>query len=176
MPPTLSGELMYRKIEFLANIAIIIAAVLLVALAVNRFFLSPKRAPLDQVATHLKAGDKVTLPGFDWTRSERTLVMALSVNCRYCTESAPFYQHLTAEISKHPNTHLVSVLPQPTEAGRKYLSELGITIEDVRQIPLGVVGVAGTPTLILVDKEGIVKKVWIGKLPESAQSEVISQL
>jgi hypothetical protein len=68
------------------------------------------------------------------------------------------------------------VLPQPTEAGRKYLSGLGITIDDVRQIPLNVVGVAGTPTLILVDKEGTVKKVWMGKLPESAQSEVISQL
>jgi hypothetical protein len=167
---------MHKKIELLANIAIIIAAVLLVALAINKFFLSPKRAPLDQVAAHLKAGDKVTLPGFDWTRSERTLVMALSVNCHYCTESAPFYQQLTAEVSKHPNTHLLSVLPQTTEAGRKYLSELGITIEDVRQVPLNAVGVAGTPTLILVDKEGTVKRVWVGKLPESAQSEVISQL
>ena len=167
---------MHKKIELLANIAIIIAAVLLVALAINKFFLSPKRAPLDQVAAHLKAGDKVTLPGFDWTRSERTLVMALSVNCHYCTESAPFYQHLTAEVSKHPNTHLLSVLPQTTEAGRKYLSELGITIEDVRQVPLNAVGVAGTPTLILVDKEGTVKRVWVGKLPVSAQSEVISQL
>ena len=68
------------------------------------------------------------------------------------------------------------MLPQSTDAGRKYLSELGVTIEDVRQLPLNAVGVAGTPTLILVDKEGTVKKVWIGKLPESAQSEVISQL
>ena len=82
---------MYKRVEFVANIAIIVAAVLLVALAINRFLLKPKSAPINQAADYLKAGDKVTLPGFDWTRSERTLVMALSTNCRYCTESAPWY-------------------------------------------------------------------------------------
>ena len=167
---------MYKKIELLANVAILVAGLSLVALTINRFFLTPKPAPVDQAAARVKSGDKVSLPGFDWTRSERTLVMAISASCRYCTESAPFYKHLAAEISKHPSTRLVTVLPQSTEAGRKYLSELGVIIEDVRQLPLNAMGVAGTPTLMLVDKEGTVKKVWIGKLPESAQSEVISLL
>jgi hypothetical protein len=183
---------MYKRIELLANVGIIIAVVLLLALTVNKFFFTPPAAPLAQAvqvaaaaaaaqaaagaAQNIKAGDKIVLPDFNWAQSERTVVLALSTGCHYCTESAPFYQRLAAEILKHHDTRLVTVLPQPVADGRKYLDGLGVSIDDVRQSPLNAVGVRGTPTLILVDKEGIAKKVWTGKLPDSVQSEVINQL
>lgn len=169
---------MYKKIELVANVAIIIAAVLLAALVANKFFFSPRSGPTGQAATAqgIKIGDKVALPGFNWAQSERTLVLVLSTNCHFCTESAPFYQRLAAEILKHPGTRLVTVVPQSVEVGRKYLDELGVAIDDIRQSQLNAVGVSGTPTLILVDKEGIAKRVWLGKLPDGAQSEVVSQL
>ena len=169
---------MYKRIELVANVAIIIAAVLLAALTANKFFFSPESGPTGQAVTSqgIKVGDKVALPDFNWAQSERTLVLALSTNCHFCTESAPFYQRVAAEILKHRGTRLVTVVPQSVEAARKYLDELGVAIDDVRQSPLNAVGVRGTPTLILVDKEGIAKRVWVGKLPDGAQSEVISQL
>jgi hypothetical protein len=172
------GRSMYKRIELVANVAIIIAAVLLAALTANKFFFSPGSGSTAQAVTSqgVKVGDKVALPDFNWAQSERTLVVALSTNCHFCTESAPFYQRVAAEILKHRRTRLVTVVPQSVEVGRKYLDELGVAIDDVRQSPLNAVGVRGTPTLILVDKEGIARRVWVGKLPDGAQSEVISQL
>jgi len=167
----------YKRIELIANVAIIFAAVLLGALVVNKFFFSPRSVPAPAAdARGVKVGDKVALPDFDWTRSQRTLVLALSTGCHFCTESAPFYQHLVAETSKHSGTRLVTVVPQSVADGRKYLEKLGVTIDDVRQSQLNAIGVGGTPTLILVDKEGVAKKVWLGKLADDAQSDVIGQL
>lgn len=169
---------MYKKIELAANVAIIIAVVLLAGLAVNKFFFNRPSAAAEQAARRpgIKVGDKIALADFNWAQSERTLVLALSTGCHFCTESALFYQQLAAEIAKHPGTRLVTLVPQSVEDGRKYLNKLGVTIDDVRQSPLAAVGVSGTPTLILVDKAGIAQKVWVGKLPAAGESDVISQL
>lgn len=39
-----------------------------------------------------------------------------------------------------------------------------------------VLGIRGTPTLILVDATGNVRKVWIGKLPTEKESDVLDEL
>jgi hypothetical protein len=166
---------MYKKIELAANVAIIVAALTLVGLAVNKFYFRAQAA--EQAApAGLKAGDKVALPDVEWARGGRTLVLALSTGCHFCTESAPFYQRLAAEVSKRDGARLIAVVPQTAEEGHKYLENLGVAINDVRQSPLNAFGVSGTPTLILVDEGGVAKRVWVGKLPEAAQADVIAQL
>jgi hypothetical protein len=167
----------YKKIELVANVAIIITAVLLVALAANRYFFTPQSAS-DQAAARqsIKAGDKVTLPDFNWAQSERTLLLVLSTNCRYCTESAPFYQRLAQEKTKRGGTRLVAVLPQDDAASRKYLSDHGVSVDEIRRAALGDIPVGGTPTLILADQTGAVITSWIGKLESDKEAEVLSRL
>ena len=167
---------MYKKIELAANVAIIIAALTLVGLAVNKFYFRAQGGAEQGAPVGVKAGDKVELPGVEWGRGGRTLVLALSTGCHFCTESAPFYQRLAAEVSKRGGARLIAVVPQTAEEGHKYLENLGVAIDDVRQSPLNAFGVNGTPTLILVDEGGVAKRVWVGKLPEAAQADVIAQL
>jgi hypothetical protein len=47
---------------------------------------------------------------------------------------------------------------------------------DFAQAPLDHVEVSGTPTLILVDRLGVVQRSWVGKQPAQGEAEVINTL
>lgn len=73
-------------------------------------------------------------------------------------------------------TRLLAVLPQSVEAGRKYLSDLGIAVDEVRQATPASLWVRGTPTLLLVNKDGVITSSWRGKLPPEKELEVMARL
>ena len=79
-------------------------------------------------------------------------------------------------VREHGDTQLVALVPQAAEEGQTYLRRLGVDVDDVRQVSLGSMGLSGTPTLILVDGDGVVSDVWVGALTTDKESEVISQL
>jgi thioredoxin-related protein len=109
----------------------------------------------------------------DWKQSRQTLVLAISSTCHFCTDSASFYQTL---VQNRKDTQVVAVLPQPVEEGKSYLEKLGVSVDEIRQLPLNQIGVHGTPTLILVDSSGSVRNSWTGKLPPETETEVMKRL
>src|SRR5260370_25874064 len=50
------------------------------------------------------------------------------------------------------------------------------TIEVLPRFELGQVKVQATPTLMLVDDQGRVSKVWMGQLPATEETEVIAAI
>ena len=166
-----------RKTELLANVAIIIVALLLGGVLVRRYLwpgggeAAPTRAD-----PRIPAGTKATLPGVDWAANGRTLLLVLSRDCRYCTESAPFYRSLARETGGRQDVRLIAVFPQEVAEGRKYLEDLGVSVHEVRQAAPSTTGAGGTPTLILVDGGGVVKNSWVGKLAAPEESEVLNLL
>jgi 2-keto-3-deoxy-6-phosphogluconate aldolase len=84
----------------------------------------------------------------------------------------PAYQRLV----KEGGVRLIAVVPQDAAEGRAYLDRLNVPIGDIRQMPLGAIGVEGTPTLMLVDDKGVVLNSWVGKLPTSTEAEVLSKI
>lgn len=166
---------MFRGTELAANVAIILVGILLgTVLVKNNLFSSPPAlaAPPPAIAP----GTKLSVEGVDWKTNGRTLVLALSVGCRYCTESAPFYKRLAQERANFPNIRLVAVFPQPVAEAQKYLSDLGVSVDEVRQVRLDTIGVAGTPTLIFADASGAVVASWRGKLPGDKETELLARL
>jgi thiol-disulfide isomerase/thioredoxin len=162
-----------RKIEILANIAILVVAVLLGVVLVKKYLLTGDRP---ETAPKIVAGTKMTLPGVDWSKNGQTLMVVLQKGCHFCTESAPFYQRLVKETAERGGVHLVAVLPQEVPEAKKYLEEIKVPIDEVRQASPTALGVAGTPTLILVNEAGVVVDVWEGRLPASEESKVLNRL
>jgi hypothetical protein len=158
-----------RKTETVANIAIVVVSILIAGVVVRNYFLKPGRH-----VQNIPVGTRLSLPNVDWSKRDRTLVMALEQGCSYCSESAPFYQRLVRETRSNGRVGLVAVLPQDVGQSRNYLHGLGIDVDEVRQSPLRSIGVAVTPTLALVDSKGIVVQSWLGKLTASKESEVLS--
>jgi hypothetical protein len=165
-----------KKVELIANVAIIITALLLCTVVAKRYLLPGNNVAPAPANEEVRVGTKVSLPDVNWTQSKQTLLLALSEGCHFCAESAPFYQRLAREAGGRENLRLIAVLPQTADEGRKYLNTLGIPIDEVKQASLGSIGVRGTPTLLLVNSEGAIEKSWIGKLQPDKESEVLARL
>lgn len=159
-----------KKLEIAANILIIIAALAVVAFFVRNYVAGRTSNP-----PSIAAGETFALKGVDWQSSEKNLVLAVSTTCHFCTESAPFYRTLVDQCRRN-HVHVVAVLPQSPAEAQAYLVNEGIFVDEIRQSPLPDLEVRGTPTLLLVDRAGVVRNVWVGKLPEHAEKELISRL
>lgn len=178
---------MIKKLEVLANIAVVITSVVLCSVLVKKYFFSAAQpeASVEAVQSKsppsnlpqrrsIKAGTKISLAGIDWSKSPRTVVLALSTTCHFCTESAPFYQQLQRQ--KPNNVRIVALFPQSVGDSRDYLNKLGVSVSDVVQSSLSSVGASGTPTLLLINYDGAVMDSWVGKLSEGEAAKVISRV
>lgn len=161
-----------RTIEVIANIAIICVAISLGVVLISRTIRSYRVTVSESANTANVKEQRIQLPGVDWSNNEQTLVLALSSTCHFCTESAAFYRL----IRERARVHTIAVLPQNTDEARNYLSELGVQVDEVLQAPLGSIAVGGTPTVMLVSRDGTVIRTWLGKLPPDLEKEVLSSV
>lgn len=183
----------FRTVQFLANISLIVIAILLSLITFKQFTTSdtrneiaqdrripatasaPSSAPGDRPERIVPIGKPIPIEGMD-SDEKPALIMYLSTTCRYCTESAPFYKKVI-EANASGNTKIVAVFPQPVEESREYLANLGIKIDDVRQSSaLGAIGVRATPTVLLANKDMLVTDHWVGKLQPDREEQVLAKL
>ncbi len=107
----------------------------------------------------------------DFGRTSKTLILALKTDCVFCQRSAPFYRRLIEHdrpdvqivVAAHPNDHGIEA----------YLASEGVNPDSVVFVESGALPVRGTPTLLLVDGEGLVTHAWIGLLNADGEAEVL---
>ena len=114
-----------RTIELIANLAIILVVILLGIVLVKTHVITTNSPNIQSLASASQSSGhpKIGLPDVDWSKRDKTLVLAISSACQFCTESAPFYRQLSGA---HEGTQLIAVLPQPVEEGRRYVRNLGL--------------------------------------------------
>jgi peroxiredoxin len=179
----------FRTAQFLSNIATIIIAVLLGLVVVKIYLfnsepLSRGRQRVDNPAMlppsarpvqESPVGKSIAIENVNWKENGKTLVLYVSATCHFCTESSPFYQRLVKENSSNGVT-LLAVLPQSVEESKAYLKAQDINITQVYNTSLASIGVRATPTLLLVDEDGVVAESWRGKLTADQEAEVLNKL
>ncbi|HEV7798387.1 MAG TPA: hypothetical protein VGO73_09540 [Pyrinomonadaceae bacterium] len=166
---------LYKRVELIANVAIILVAISLVVVLAKRFIFPGPTQPTQSQQPNI--GAKLSLPDVDWSKSNKNVLLVVSDSCKYCTESALFYRRLVQERAQRGSFRLTAILPQPVSDGRKYLNGLGVSIDDIKQLsPDAAIRIRGTPTLLLVDSAGVVTGEWVGKLPPEKEAEVLSRL
>lgn len=105
----------------------------------------------------------------------RQLIVVLSTTCKFCSAEASLYRALN-ERAQRSQTGLVFVLPQSADEARAYLAALGVPARDVRSADLAAMGVWGTPTILLVDRNLRIERVWAGRVPEREWPSVLGVL
>ena len=160
-----------KRIEVATNLAILCAFLMVAALAGKRFF----ERPVDASERGPRVGSAVSLTGVDWGRSNLNLVMALNTGCHFCSESAEFYKRLVPSAANR-GVRVLAVLPQPVGESHGYLEKLGVPVTEVVQSPLAALDVAGTPTLMVLDRQGRIQKAWAGKLDPEREKQVLASL
>ncbi|MDQ3633333.1 MAG: hypothetical protein M3405_02330 [Acidobacteriota bacterium] len=162
-----------QKVELVANIFIILVALAIGGVLVQKYFLP---APSNQqVRIEPKIGSQMNAPDVNWSEQPKTLVLALRADCRFCNESVSFYKRIV-ETVKNENIKLVAVFPTEIEESAKHLKELGLTNIEVKRSSLNSLQVSGTPTLILTNNKGEITDYWVGKLPPDKETEVLNKL
>jgi thioredoxin-related protein len=153
----------------------LLSLALLVCISVLLF--RPQAGPPSRSSSRsrIQPGQAVQIKDFDWHRKQHTLVLALQTTCRYCAESAVFYQQLLRN-QDFADWQAVAVLPQDVDKSKAYMQSQGYFVHNVRQMDLGSLGVIGTPTLFLVDQRGKLERRWVGKLAVAQEEEVTTAL
>ncbi len=156
------------------NIAILVVALLLSAVLVKKFFFNPaQQSPNYQLATN----SSLRIKGINWADSERTVLLALSTECKYCSQDAGFYRRLAASLASENKTRLIAVFPErQQEAGEAYLKELKVPIREVLYVSLPSLGINSVPTLSILDQNGVVTDMWGGKFSPLEEQALMSKL
>src|ERR1700741_716677 len=148
------------NIEFCAQIVVAVAVVVVAGGIVKRHVFPPQPMPLN--VQGIIAGERLNLPNVDWNRPQKTLVFFLNKDCHFCTSSAPFYRQWIAEASAKQSISLVAVLPNSAEEAKAYIDSIRLPIDDIHIGPFAPYKIVGTPTVLLVNENGIVERVWFG--------------
>ena len=151
------------NIELVTQVVVAIAIVVTAGVLVKRTVFSNQSNGAR--SSGIVAGDRLNVPTIDWAQNKKSLVFFLKKDCPYCTSSADLYRQLMDEASKR-NVKCIAVLPNSSEDARKYLQYLELPFENIYTGPIEDHKISGTPTIVLVDKDGIAKSVWIGAQTE----------
>lgn len=157
-----------------ANIAVLVASMAVLWIAWQRTQTpTPEPPPTYAVGERIDAVD-----GLDLRASPHTLLMALREDCRFCKDSVPFYQRLTAaaEGTAGRAFQLTVVSTDAQPALSEYLTANGVEVDRIVNIRPGALKIPGTPHLLLVDATGTVKRVWRGRLNATQEQEVLDAL
>jgi hypothetical protein len=160
-----------RKLDFAANVAIVVVAALLAGILASRVLHHqhpPGRVPY-------RVGEVVPrLASLSYAGADQTLLISFKPGCRFCNASIGFYRALAAQAG--PRVQVVAISPDATQESDAYLRTRGLTVGRVFSIDLGVWRITGFPTLLLVDREGIVLNAWTGQLTKQGEADVFAAL
>jgi len=154
--------------EIAANISIVIVGVVIVIVFVRNYLPASKTS-----SPTIAAGARLTGQPVNWHASPKNVVLVLSTTCHFCKESSGFYRKLVEDCRSHART--VAFFPQTPEEAQAYLRAEDLRVDEIKHADFQSLQIGGTPTLLLVDSNGVVQKVWLGKLPEAKEKEVLDQ-
>lgn len=127
---------------------------------------------------YLHKGDTLgPISGLDLSKHDFSLLLLLKNGCEFCEESMPFYRQLGA-LAEHNQTNvfIAAVVPDGPTTARVMLKLHNVDVPIFPSISLRQLRIRGTPTLLLINREGVVQRIWIGKLPPNVEGEVISTI
>ena len=167
---------MDRVLGLLADALIVVVAVVVLGVIGIRYT-SFSGTPTDfRTPGDRAVGEQLdsVVVGIDFGAGEKTLVMALDSDCVFCQQSMPFYRRLLE--ADRADTQIVVATSPDDSAIVDYLSTERVSPDNVVFVAPGTLPVPGTPTLLLVDDQGLITHAWVGLLDDYREAEVISSL
>ena len=154
------------------NIAILVVVLILSTLLVRKFFFQPS----EDTDYRIAADATLRINGINWADSEQTVLVALAKECKYCTESAEFYRRLAGGLASQSNTRLMAVFSENESEAEAYLKQLEVPIKELRHVSLPSLGIRSVPTLAILNRNGVVTDMWIGKLSPLEERALMAKL
>lgn len=154
-----------------ADVAFIAACVIVSAFAIARWT-APTTPELQAATLETVIGTRLDAQVAS-DLSGPTVVVAVSTQCRFCTESADFYRRLvSAQAAAKGQWQLAFYGLQSPDQVREYLAALGVECLDVRPLT-SALRVTATPTLLITGADHVVLRAYSGRLSSAQERETL---
>ena len=166
-----------RTLEVITNLAVLLVCItVLVGLfrtGVIAHLSGSRRQPSSSAL--LKQGQIFQAASVLHISGPPAIVPALNANCHFCAESLPFYKRL-GDIKRDVTAPtVIMVFPNSQPEVHAFLKELdSAPLSIFAEQNFADLGISGTPTVIFVDATGVIRRVWIGKLSEDEEREIMN--
>jgi peroxiredoxin len=155
----------------IANIISCLAGIAICCLVASRFAASA--SPMDR---RFVVGQQLEpIAGVPFDQSPNTVLVFVRSTCQFCTNSMGFYRSL-AERAPASNFRLVVVSVEHPDVTRAYLKKHAVSPTAVAQAAASHPGGRTTPTLVVIDQRGVIRRFWSGQLDDARQHEVLESL
>lgn len=168
-----------RRVEVVINVCLVLLALGLTAVVAKRVIARYTGSDVKGFPDgyhEVKRGTTLSASGIDLGLKPNTIILALRKGCPYCTQSASFYKRLQKDPDIQRDFQIVALLPGSPGENQEYLSQIGMTGFQTKQLELMKIGVNLTPTVIWVDRQGSVRGLWKGMLSPEKENQVLGQL
>ena len=178
MVPSLASQTRNKLksiLDVTTNIVVVLFALVAIGVLVKNY-LAPQRV---NSSVAIKKGSAFPeIAGADYKQAPRTLILALNVDCRYCSRSVPFYNSLAEAGKENANQfNIIAVFSNKDPAlVKSYAEEKQLSVHTIPGVDLEKLGINMTPTIILVDSAGKVLDSWRGALQADGEREVFEAL
>jgi len=153
-----------HALDSIATAAMIVAAGVVIWVSASR------KSPQPDAGYH--PGDRFEqLADTQLDSTSETAIVFVNSSCSICTTSMPFYRRL---VERNDRTRVVIVSRESQVSLRAYLKRHAVEPHQMVSVGSANVKFRGTPTILLVDSNGIVVRVWAGKLSPERETEVLN--
>lgn len=167
-----TGINVWQTLERATNIAILLACVALV----TALFRGGPAAEAPALPPGPAVGDRLAdVEGLELATHEQTLLLVLSSQCRFCTESMPFYRQLL-DRRREEQTQVVVASTESAAVTSAYLAGHGVAADRVLEVGPGELGTSATPTLLEVSPAGDIREVIVGRVADDQVSGLVTRL
>lgn len=160
------------KLEVASHVALIIVSVVALGVIIEH----RRTAGTDVEKKETQLVGKTLGPPAPWGQSHETLVVAMTTHCPFCLKSMSLYRALNEFSVKRgaPALAFVVVSPEPKEVVEKFLTDKHFRAFTVYHADLAALGVSSTPTVLLVDQRGVIRKAYLGQLRGHREVELLN--
>jgi len=160
---------MNRVSRGLLDVTLVVVAVLAVAAALWSAWL---RSAVRSSPSTYRPGEHLEVSGLALSGDHRdTLLVWLNTRCQPCIESVPLYRVLSAH-GRHASVVLMS--QEPLETIELFVRQHGLTPDRVLSAGDAPLRFPGTPVLLLLDSDLIVKAAWVGRIIDSRTERLVT--
>ncbi len=167
-----------KHFNFAVNVLTVIAGLVVIVIALTNHLKHSRKT--DSVSTETPSAISerriaLTIPGFDYRGSPRTLAMFLDAKSLDSLDSVPLFTELT-NASTSGSFRTVAIFPNEKNFVETSLQSWGWAVEHRSGAKLRDYRVRTLPAVLLIDQQGVILKSWSGEISSAHGVEIKTAL
>lgn len=165
-----------RLAALVVDALIIAGTITLVARWSGAFRNEPTPARTTAAEWSFGLGRTIKIDDVDWHEANRTVLLALRSTCAACEDSVGYYRKLLEACATSSGCRELVVTREPADTVRAWLRANEIPVKNVVTVPgPAALGLRVTPTLAIIDSQGIITDVAVGALNPALEQSFLAR-